>query len=106
MPLVMLGNIIRSTDSKLRERFVKVVLGNILEDRELLHTLKGYIDSDMNASVAAKELFIHKNTLFYRLRKIKKATGLDPQKPLSAFYLWLALCAELFVQLDSVEQEA
>lgn len=103
-PIVRLGNMLRSADPKLKTCFVKGILKDILNDRELLDTLRVYIASDMNAGVASQNLFVHKNTLFYRLRKIKKLTGFDPQKPTDAFYLWLALWIEPFVGLCSSEQ--
>ncbi|MBC7332573.1 MAG: helix-turn-helix domain-containing protein, partial [Synergistetes bacterium] len=96
-PLVMLGSILRSADSELRSNFVTNILKGVLKDKELLSTLRIYLFSDMNARIAAQKLFIHKNTLFYRLKKVKKLTGLDPQKPVDAFYLWLALCIEPLV---------
>lgn len=105
-PMVRLGTILRSADSKLRACFVKSILKDILKDKELLDTIRVYIASDMNASVAAQSLFIHKNTLFYRLRKIRKLTGFDPQKPTDAFYLWLALWMEPLLGLYSSEQGA
>ena len=40
--------------------------------------LKAYADNSMNASEAARELFMHRNTLVYHLEKIKKLTGLNP----------------------------
>lgn len=102
-PMVMLGNLLKSADPEIKKRFVHLLIGNISDDKELVQTLKEYIISEMNANEASKKLFIHKNTLFYRLKKVKRLTGLDPQSPLSAFYLWLALCAEPFVHGCSVE---
>jgi DNA-binding PucR family transcriptional regulator len=40
--------------------------------------LSVYADSNMNALRAAKELGIHPNTLYARMRKIRELTGLDP----------------------------
>ncbi|MGI6332693.1 MAG: PucR family transcriptional regulator [Zhaonellaceae bacterium] len=46
-------------------------------DRELLLTLQKYIDFNLNVSEAARSLFVHRNTLLYRLGKVQKLTGLD-----------------------------
>ena len=44
----------------------------------LTATLRAYADADMNALRAAKELGIHPNTLYARMRKIRDLAGLDP----------------------------
>lgn len=44
----------------------------------LTKTLRAYADADMNALRAAKDLGIHPNTLYARMRKIRDLTGLDP----------------------------
>ncbi len=103
-PMILLGNLIRSADLKLRGRFVRAILGDVLKRKDLMETLKVYLDSNMNAFLASKRLFIHKNTLFYRLKKIKKITNLDPQKPPSAFFLWLALQMETLNSVCFVER--
>jgi DNA-binding PucR family transcriptional regulator len=44
----------------------------------VLHeTLKKYLECSKNATVAAEQLFIHRNTLNYRIKKIEELTGLD-----------------------------
>lgn len=35
-------------------------------------------DHNMNETQTAKDLYMHRNTVIYRLRKVKKLTGLDP----------------------------
>lgn len=37
-------------------------------------------DNDMNLSEVAREMFCHRNTAFYHVKKIQTATGLDPMK--------------------------
>lgn len=46
-------------------------------DYELLSTIEEFINCGLNISEAAKVLFVHRNTLIYRLDKIKKETGFD-----------------------------
>lgn len=48
----------------------------ILSD-EMLETVRVFFRNDLNITAAAKQLFIHRNTLNYRLDKIRKDTGLD-----------------------------
>lgn len=44
---------------------------------EMLETVHVFFQNDLNLSAASKQLFIHRNTLNYRLDKIKKDFGLD-----------------------------
>ena len=44
---------------------------------EMLETVRCFMKNDLNLTAASRQLFIHRNTLNYRLDKIKKETGLD-----------------------------
>ena len=46
-------------------------------DEETLDTVNCFFENDLNVSETARQLFIHRNTLMYRLEKIRKLTGLD-----------------------------
>lgn len=46
-------------------------------DQELLDTAKAFFDNDLNMTKTAKVMFLHRNTLTYRIAKIKKLLGLD-----------------------------
>jgi len=48
--------------------------------QELLNTVKAYLDNNFNVSEASRVLYIHRNTLMYRLDKFNKMTGLDCSK--------------------------
>lgn len=50
---------------------------NVFEDEETISTLETFFELDCNVSETAKRLYIHRNTLLYRLDKIKQETGLD-----------------------------
>ena len=47
---------------------------------ENLETVRAFFRNDLNLSTTARQLFIHRNTLIYRMDKIRKATGLDLRK--------------------------
>lgn len=49
----------------------------LLQDEETLMTLETFFQLDCNVSETAKRLYIHRNTLLYRLDKYKQETGLD-----------------------------
>jgi carbohydrate diacid regulator len=46
-------------------------------DAETINTIKTFLDCDLNIAETARALYMHRNTLVYRLDTIKKLTGLD-----------------------------
>jgi carbohydrate diacid regulator len=46
-------------------------------DAETLFTIDRFFENSLNVSETSRKLFVHRNTLVYRLEKIKKVTGLD-----------------------------
>lgn len=48
-----------------------------LFNEEMLETVRVFFKNDLNLTDAARELYIHRNTLVYRLDKIQKVSGLD-----------------------------
>jgi carbohydrate diacid regulator len=46
-------------------------------DQETLYTINKFFENNLNVSETSRRLFVHRNTLVYRLEKIKKLTGLD-----------------------------
>ena len=54
-----------------------VVLAKLFGDEEMMRTAKSFFDNDLNVSKTADAIYMHRNTLMYRLNKIKKLTGLD-----------------------------
>ena len=49
----------------------------IFEDQEMLETAEAFLQSSLNVSETSRNLYMHRNTLLYRLDKIEKATGLN-----------------------------
>lgn len=52
-------------------------LAVIFEDKEMMRTVKAFLSCGMNVSETARNLYMHRNTLMYRLNAIKRRTGLD-----------------------------
>lgn len=50
---------------------------SIYDDRELMDTARSFLKNNLNISETSKKLFIHRNTLTYRLNKIRKFTSYD-----------------------------
>ena len=62
-------------DMFLQEVFKKESLESL--DRETLMTIQCFFENNLNVSETSRKLFVHRNTLVYRLEKIRKITGLD-----------------------------
>lgn len=77
--LVHLERLLIGIPESVRSRFVEEMIGrpDLFGDAETLATLDAFFSMDCNVSETAKRLFIHRNTLLYRLDKIKQETGLD-----------------------------
>ena len=52
----------------------------IFNDEEMTNTAEEFLENSLNVSETARKLFLHRNTLTYRLDKIEKATGLNIRK--------------------------
>ena len=46
-------------------------------DEDTLDTINRFFENNLNVSETARKLYVHRNTLVYRLEKVKKITGLD-----------------------------
>ena len=75
-----IGRLIYQLPIPLCKMFIKEIFGNKTPDdfdEETLITISKFFDNSLNVSATSRELFIHRNTLVYRLDKIQKMTGLD-----------------------------
>ncbi len=64
------------TRRQIRKEFLSPEPGKQLNP-EMMETIRAFFRNDLNLSTTARELFIHRNTLIYRLDKIRKETGFD-----------------------------
>ncbi len=75
-----IARLIYQLPTTLCEMFLREVFKNgSIEslDQETLFTIQRFFDNNLNVSETSRGLFVHRNTLVYRLEKIKKLTGLD-----------------------------
>jgi len=75
-----IGRLIYQLPTTLCDIFLtEVFKKNSLEslDQETLFTINKFFENNLNVSETSRKLFVHRNTLVYRLEKIKKLTGLD-----------------------------
>jgi DNA-binding PucR family transcriptional regulator len=70
---------------------------------DLVRTLRTYFAAGTNASEAADRLFLHRNSMLYRLERIQKLTGLDLRDGRVALALQLGLMANERGERDATE---
>ena len=81
--------IISSADKTSREEFLRKTVSRLSEDD--LKITEAYFSGDMSLADTAGKLFIHKNTLQYKLNHIHEKSGLNPRRFQDAVLLYLAL---------------
>ena len=75
-----IGRLIYQLPIPLCKMFIKEIFGGKSPDdfdEETLSTINKFFENSLNVSETSRQLFIHRNTLVYRLDKIQKSTGLD-----------------------------
>jgi carbohydrate diacid regulator len=78
-----IGRLIYQLPSPLCRMFIGEVLGGLSVDQfddETLATVNKFFENNLNVSETSRQLYIHRNTLVYRLDKIQKMTGMDLRK--------------------------
>jgi len=76
-----------------RENLATLVAYDQKQGGELLKTLEAYFNHLANLRATSEALHIHRNTLLYRLERIKEISGMDLNNAEQYFALWLALRA-------------
>ena len=66
-------------------------------DQETLFTIQRFFENNLNVSETSRGLFVHRNTLVYRLEKIKKLTGLDLREFEDAIVFKVALMVKKYL---------
>lgn len=75
-----IGRLIYQLPIPLCKMFIKEIFGGKSPDdfdEETLTTISKFFENSLNVSETSRQLFIHRNTLVYRLDKLQKSTGLD-----------------------------
>lgn len=78
-----------------REDISKTILQEFISDEETLKTIHVFIECNLNVSETAKELYMHRNSLQYRLDRFYEKTGLDIRQFQDALTVYLALIAKV-----------
>ena len=101
-----IARLIYHLPTTLCETFLKEVFkkGSIESlDHETLFTIQRFFENNLNVSETSRKLFVHRNTLVYRLDKIKKLTGLDLREFDHAIIFKIALMVKKYLSADPVK---
>lgn len=88
-------------ESFLKEVFKKSTIESL--DQETLFTIQKFFENNLNVSETSRKLFVHRNTLVYRLEKIKKMTGLDLREFDHAIVFKIALMVKKYLKANPVK---
>jgi len=95
-----IARLIYQLPTTLCESFLKEIFktGSIDSlDHETLFTIHKFFENNLNVSETSRKLFVHRNTLVYRLEKIKKLTGLDLREFDHAIVFKIALMVKKYL---------
>ena len=102
-----IGRLIYQLPVNLCRIFIEEIFGDNLPidlDEETLTTINKFFDNNLNVSETSRQLFVHRNTLVYRIEKIQKSTGLDLRNFDDALTFKIALMVVNYMKyLDSLE---
>lgn len=101
-----IARLIYHLPTTLCETFLKEVFkkGSIEAlDQETLFTIHKFFENSLNVSETSRKLFVHRNTLVYRLEKIKKLTGLDLREFDHAIVFKIALMVKKYLSANPVK---
>ena len=101
-----IGRLIYQLPTTLCEMFLQEVFkkGNLESlDRETLMTIQCFFENNLNVSETSRKLFVHRNTLVYRLEKIRKITGLDLREFEHAITFKVALMVNKYLNSKPVK---
>ena len=101
-----IGRLIYQLPTTLCEMFLHEVFKNgSLDalDNETLQTIQCFFENNLNVSETSRKLFVHRNTLVYRLEKIRKLTGLDLREFDHAITFKVALMVKRYLTTKPVK---
>ena len=102
-----IGRLIYQLPINLCRIFIQEIFGDNLPtdiDEETIITIHKFFENNLNVSETSRQLFVHRNTLVYRIEKLEKRTGLDIRTFDDALTLKIALMVVNYMNyLDSLE---
>lgn len=76
----MLGDLPEAKWQEYIDQFRISEAAEVFEDEDMTDTAEAFLESSLNVSETSRKLFMHRNTLMYRLDKIERITGLNIRK--------------------------
>ena len=102
-----IGRLIYQLPINLCQIFIEEIFGDHPPaeiDDEILATVNKFFENNLNVSETSRQLYIHRNTLVYRIEKLQKSTGLDIRVFDDALTLKIALMVVNYMKyVDSLE---
>ncbi len=102
-----IGRLIYQLPLPLCKMFIKEIFGETTMDQfdeETLITINRFFENNLNVSETSRQLYIHRNTLVYRLDKLQKSTGLDLRTFEDAITFEIALMVVKYMEyLETIE---
>ncbi|MBR1815249.1 MAG: helix-turn-helix domain-containing protein [Lachnospiraceae bacterium] len=102
-----IGRLIYQLPKQLCEMFIKEIFDGKSPDEfdeETITTINKFFENNLNVSETSRQLYIHRNTLVYRLDKLQKSTGLDLRVFEDAITFKIALMVAKYMRyMDSLE---
>lgn len=102
-----IGRLIYHLPVNLCRIFIKEIFGDHIPeelDDEILSTVQKFFDNNLNVSETSRQLFVHRNTLVYRIEKLHQSTGLDIRRFDDALTFKIALMVVNYMKyIDSVK---
>lgn len=102
-----IGRLIYQLPVNLCKIFIEEIFGDNVPsdlDDETLTTINKFFENNLNVSETSRQLFVHRNTLVYRIEKIQKSTGLDLRNFDDALTFKIALMVVNYMKyLDNLE---
>lgn len=89
-----IGRLIYQLPENLCHMYVEEIFGDNIPDdldEETINTINKFFENSLNISETSRQLFVHRNTLVYRIEKLQKQTGLDIRMFDDALTLKIAL---------------
>lgn len=101
-----IGRLIYQLPTTLCELFLNEVLKKEsidVMDSETIYTIQKFFENNLNVSETSRKLFVHRNTLVYRLDKIKKLTGIDLREFDDAITFKVAMMVSKYLKSQNSE---
>lgn len=104
-----IGRLIYQLPISMCEMFIKEVFGDTVPDifdEETTVTIQRFFENNLNVSETARQLYVHRNTLVYRLERIEKVIGLDIRAFEDAMLFKIALMVMAHMEAQKAKEES